>query len=189
MLFFLFLVVRKWRAISCYGSYGNCLSQVNECVLKKITSYLSKCLQCHFAWMSVIFVKVDKCCGTKKKEKCRTPANNGKTSQSCMCNKIPRSPSLWLNCEHWITQGCSPLLSCRPAAGSRAREVSSGEEQGAGARPAADVLHQPGTVAGDWGRRDVLHAVNKTGVKRKSGHTGRWGTNILSPLAAFKFCT
>lgn len=43
----------------------------------------------------------------------------------------------------------SPCLLCRPAAGSRARKVSSGEEQGAGAGPAADVLHQPGAAAGD----------------------------------------
>lgn len=42
----------------------------------------------------------------------------------------------------------SPL---RPAAGSRAGEEPPGEEQGAGAGPAADVLLQPGAAAGDRG--------------------------------------
>lgn len=52
-------------------------------------------------------------------------------------------------CEHFLM-----VLSCRPAAGGRAREDSSGEEPGAGAAPAADVLQQPGTAAGDRGKRE-----------------------------------
>lgn len=42
-------------------------------------------------------------------------------------------------------------LSYRPAAGRRTREVSSGEEPGAGAGPSADVHHQPRAAAGDRG--------------------------------------
>lgn len=49
-----------------------------------------------------------------------------------------------------------PRLSCRPAAGCRAREDAPGAKQGAGARAAADVLHQPGAAAGDRGKGGVL---------------------------------
>lgn len=58
-----------------------------------------------------------------------------------------------------ITCGSSLRPSCRPAACSRAREKSSGAKQGAGARAAADVLHQPGATAGDRGKKmsDFIH--------------------------------
>ena len=55
-------------------------------------------------------------------------------------------------------------LSCRPAAGGRAREEPPGAEQGAGAGPAAHVLQQPGAAAGDRGKSLVRHLADAHGA-------------------------
>ena len=50
----------------------------------------------------------------------------------------------------------SCFLPFRPAPGSRAGKDPSGAQQGAGAGPTADVLHQPRATAGDRGTRSKI---------------------------------
>lgn len=81
---------------------------------------------------------------------------------------LVRSPSpLVQSHECWRTCSFTSLrVSCRPAAGSRAGEDPSGEEQGAGAGAQADVLQQPGTTAGDRGK--YLPSLTKYSPKQSS---------------------
>lgn len=84
-------------------------------------------------------------------------ANNYCTKPHKAACEVDASPiSVRLNYEAWSSAGSSLRLSHRPAAGGRAREDSPGEEPGAGAGPAADVLQQPGTAAGDRGKEPGL---------------------------------
>lgn len=57
----------------------------------------------------------------------------------------------------WSRTLSSECLYRRPAAGRRAGQEPAGEEPGAGAGTSANVLHQPGAVAGDRGRDSHLH--------------------------------
>lgn len=82
-------------------------------------------------------------------------------AQNNPLTKLPVGPpdSIWDTHNHEPQRppsSCSRRLSCRPPAGGGAGEDPPGEEPGAGAGPAADVHHQPGTGAGNRGEASLL---------------------------------
>lgn len=89
------------------------------------------------------------------------PTPTAPLKAACQVSFTIQSHECWRTCSF-----TSLRVSCRPAAGSRAGEDPSGEEQGAGAGAQADVLQQPGTTAGDRGK--YLPSLTKYSPKQSS---------------------